>query len=452
MLGLTRNSRRLRRSTFSQALAPLEDRVLLAAIQVTTRSAPRGAVDVIFTGTADADTVFLSPDESRGVVANGGGTFRLNGALSEVSQLNLGEIRYVTFNLGGGDDRAVINDVPIFQVTINDGPTGQETNSYQIRSDSFDTTMGPITANFNSGVNSLSLHSGLGRTLTTDDVTVNATNTEQLSVGFYASRGGQVVVGGKLDVASIGSASRDDIVFFPQGILPGVDNRTGRIQITQGTRVSTGAGNDRFFAVANVDFRGTTSIVSAGGNDEVLFTSGGPNNSFETPAIRGTLNIATGDGQDTVSLASEDGFARIAATRAVTINTGNQSDMVDLRNVELRNTFTLTTGNNDPGTDALPDSVRLDQAEIYGTSRITTVGAGVVTLTGRGLLPTRFRSAAYFNLGSGVVNVGEPDSASRIVFSAAQIYTGVRSRITVRPRGLILQNLAQRRLVNAVDG
>ena len=68
MLGLTRNSRRLRRSAFSQALAPLEDRVLLAAIQVTTRSAPRGAVDVIFTGTPAGVGEVVVGDELEGFI------------------------------------------------------------------------------------------------------------------------------------------------------------------------------------------------------------------------------------------------------------------------------------------------------------------------------------------------------------------------------------------------
>ncbi len=464
---LRKSARRLRRS----GLTSLESRVLPAAVLITSSPGPNGTVNLNFEGTAGDDSflvgkqsLFGSMDGTIHVYSFFGTTFRLNGG-EETGDLVVGNLGNLTFNLGGGNDSAWLFDLEARNVTIHDGVTDDESNSYKIDRAFSNTKLGNIQANFNRGRADLQFsavsYADLmgtvfdGGTMEIGSVTVKSAMTQSTQVGLTSFPGAKFTVTGLVSFESLGGSSD---AFTSTTVGNSFQPPTSTI-LKGGVRVNTGGGGDFVRFDGNLQVQGKVDVdtgsdgstVSFGGSavfkDKVTVVGGASNDtisfSIGSPVFHDKVTFDTRAGDDVVHLQKFDpSQGTVHFKKNVSIATGDQNDMVLMSQVNIGGALTIDLGNGQLGGMFDGDHINLMNSVVDGNTRVTSAGKAIIAISSTPGSEMRFRGDVAFTLGAGDIYL------NTVTMEKAQAFTGRPNLIRVS-YGNVTADLTKRRLVNA---
>jgi hypothetical protein len=436
----------------------LENRQLLAAIQVTSSPGPKGSTNLTFVGTDGQNVLDLSLDATRQVVVRdlfGGSTFQLNGG-PEVTQLTFAKLNNLSFDLGAGADGAFVN-APAGNITIQDGADGAFSN-YRVANsvNSRVTKVGDIQATFLGGlaifgVSSFPGSTGYVHSLQTGKLSLNLAGTIQSEVNLTADEGSQLLLGDVSITSPESSASQDSINLLAKS---GLATIMGQISLGA-LSLNTGGGQDLVNSRGAVTYRGPVNAALGGGDDGFHVRSGSLTGTPRTESVatfQNTLNIDGGAGASSITLLSTVDYERIRFQGPVTIQTGDEADLIQVWRGNFAKDLTIQTGNTPAVRSVATDQVELSNIDVLGKTTVTAVGAGDVRIDSGSYFanePSRYLKAAKFTLGSGAVTIGNL-FGSQVQFGSTQAFTGVNSQMTVSYIGVIDANLSKRLLNNAI--
>ncbi len=422
----------------------LESRTLPSAVIVTSTPGPKGSVNLKFAGSAADDLVRMNVDENLNVRVFGG-TFSLNGG-SQQTDLRFGKINNLTFNLGAGSDTGWIENVSAHNVTINDGWTRSETNQYTVISTTHNMRLNNVEANFNFGHAEFTMDSR--QSVLTECLTIGYRDTSTSRTVLSVTQGSTLGISGQFSIVSPASSASTDYVLLQA--FRNSDSDAVQLRLRGGTRWNLGGGNDLIQIAGAAEFSGQTVINTGDGDDRIGFAVGGNLPVSGDLVFRGRVSIETGAGADFLSCASAEIHSdRVRFLQAVSIETGQQNDQVNLYKTVFSSSLTVDTGNSNPS--GSEDLVLISDVQVFGSTEIRSAGRATAHVGSNSSATTRFAGNARFTLGSGSVVVGNGNPAfPQVIFDGFQVFTGIRSTITVKYVGTIQSDPGERRLIRAV--
>jgi hypothetical protein len=437
--------RRSRRNRAVSPLEALESRTLLSAINVISTPGPSGSVNLNFLGTPGDDTVSIFMSEDMKVRVTGG-SFRVNGR-AEQSELSFDRLNNVTMNLGAGSDYGSIQNVSLNNFLINDGTTFNETNRYFVGSFTSDVRIKNVDANFKFGVAEFTLQINSGKSMSLESLAVRLRDTTSSKIMLQSFSGSALLIAGQFSVDAASHSQSSDLVLI-QASPDSVADQT-RVGFQNVVRVNLGGGKDTFQMIGTVTVNGPTFIDSGNGDDHIVIGNIPDQGNI---VFRGIVSVLTGDGIDFVECGNSfESTDRVRFRHAVTISTGNQEDLVDLRKSVFEKSLVVDIGNNAVNTMNLGIFVR--DIQVGGQAFFRSSGLASINIEAvpDSTSPSRFGSAVVFALRSGRVTIGHVlHKTPKVIFDGAQTYIGTDSTISVKLAGPIQANPAKRRLINAI--
>ncbi len=168
--------------------------------------------------------------------------------------------------------------------------------------------------------------------------------------------------------------------------------------------------------------------------------------------FRGVVSILTGQGIDTVECGNSfESSDRVRFKQAVTISTGTQEDLVDLRKSVFEKSIVVDVGGND--LNSMTQGVFIRDVQVKGLAFFRSAGRASINIEAvpDSTSPSRFGSAVVFALQSGRVTIGnELHTTPKVIFQGTHTYIGTDSTISVKFAGPIQANPSKRRLILAI--